>query len=388
LTTPSNSTSAGVYIHWPFCARKCPYCDFYSFGREHEFWDRNGDYLEALTAEIATAPERLDWSAPPRVDTIYFGGGTPGLMGPAALEKVLRALGKQVIIDSDPEITLEINPTKAEADDLKAYVDLGVNRVSVGVQSFSDRILENLGRIHDSATARGAIEHARQAGVVNLSIDLIFGAPGQEIENLRADLAQALAFSPEHISAYGLTIHEGTPFAPLAAAGKLNLPDEETHTDMFEFLMDALGEAGYEHYEISNWARPGRASRHNSKYWREADVFGFGVAAHGVQGGRRTANSADLNDYLNLPARRLAEPLPPPSSERARRGEVMMLALRRVGGVAWEEIDRWMGGDALAFYKDEFAGLSLEGLLWFDDQCVRLTRRGILVADGVTEAFF
>lgn len=382
------ATPAGIYLHWPFCERKCPYCDFYTFGREHPLSARGEAYLAALLAEIETAPERLAWPAPPRTDTIYFGGGTPSLMGANALGKILDAIGRNFTLEPDPEITLEVNPTTAEAAGLEELLALGVNRLSVGCQSFNDRVLRELGRVHDAETTRHAIALMRSFGVRNLSLDLIFGAPTQTLEDFQEDLREILSFSPEHVSAYNLTVHDQTPFARREREGRLGLPAEDTQVAMFEHMIDTLAQAGYEHYEISNWSLPGLASRHNSKYWQACDVYGFGVAAHGVQGGWRTANPSDLTQYLNLESRRLAVPLDPPASERARCGEIMMLALRRTGGIAWEEINAWMGREARDFYQIELARLHGDGFVECSQDALRLTRRGILLADSVMEAFF
>ncbi|MCL5269372.1 MAG: radical SAM family heme chaperone HemW [bacterium] len=382
----NESMSAGIYIHWPFCDHKCPYCDFTSFGRGTAAFARRDEYLAALVREIDSAPERFGWSAPPRADTVYLGGGTPSIMGDAALAAVMQALRRRFALADETEVTLELNPTSAETAGLDALLALGVNRLSVGCQSFNDRILRRLGRVHDAQATRHAIKRIKALGVANLSLDIIFGAPTQSLDDLRRDLDAMLAADPVHVSAYGLTIHEGTPFARLEREGLLALPGDGTQARMYEWLLDALPRAGLVHYEISNWARPGRESRHNLKYWRDCDVYGFGLAAHGVVRRHRLENTNDLARYLA--GRGLARPAPAPSGERARRGEIMMLALRRVGGVEWTEIDGWMGTDARAYYRTELARLTAEGLLDDDGRSVRLTRRGLLLADSVMEFFF
>lgn len=385
---PPARPPAGVYLHWPFCERKCPYCEFYTFGREHPFSKQHALYLEALLKEIATAPAHLGLAAPAPVETIYLGGGTPSLMGPDAISAILTQLRQTFVISATAEITLEINPTTAEAAGLGRALALGVNRLSVGCQSFSDRILGRLGRVHDAATTRRAVALMRELGARNLSLDIIFGAPTQTLDDLERDLDEILAFDPEHVSAYNMTVHEGTPFARWRREGRLDLPEDELQAEMFERLIDRMAAAGYEHYEISNWSRPGRASRHNSKYWQDCDVYGFGVAAHGVREGRRTANAPDLRAYLDLERRELAAPLAPPAGERARRGEIMMLALRRTLGTPWAEIERWVGADARGYYAPELASLRRDALIEDDADLLRLTRRGILISDSVMEAFF
>ena len=384
----TTSAWAGVYVHWPFCERKCPYCDFYTFGREHPHNQYAESYLAALIAEIGAVQTRYGLEEPPRADTVYFGGGTPSLMGPAALDRLLAALEQAFRIEAGAEVTLEVNPTTAEAAALDDVLALGVNRLSVGCQSFNDRILSELGRLHDAATTRRALARIREIGAENVSLDLIFGAPTQTLADFEADLEAALEFGPEHFSAYNLTIHEGTPYHRRRREGKLDLPGEETQTAMFELLMDRLATMGYEHYEISNWARPGFRSRHNSKYWRDCDVFSLGASAHGVVEGQRGHNPRDLKGYLAREPGAPPEPDPTSNDDRSRRGEIMMLALRRVRGVGWPEIDAWMGADARDFYRTELDRLGDQGLIECDDASIRLTRRGILLADSVVERFF
>lgn len=380
---------AGVYVHWPFCARKCPYCDFYTFGREHRNFERQTSYHRALLEEIrrttAIGERHRD-----RIDTIYFGGGTPSLIEPAALNEILTALRERFELASDIEITIEVNPTAAEAERLAPYRDLGVNRLSIGCQSFQDRFLEILGRDHDAEAARRVPRLARELGYDNISVDLMFGLPHQTLEEFETDLEAALELGPEHLSAYGLTLHEGTPFARWDREGRWPRRDLETEAVMFERLIDRMAAADFHHYEISNWARPGRQSRHNRKYWSACDVHAFGVSAHGVLRGRRVSNARDLEAYIaaggdGASVSTLEEP---PAHDRTRAGEVMMLALRRLPGVGWDELTDWIGNDPRAMYRKELEELGAGGLLIADDAGLRLTRRGLMVADSVMERFF
>jgi oxygen-independent coproporphyrinogen III oxidase len=391
---PRPSVPAGVYVHWPFCRSKCPYCDFYSLAPgspERAGGGAEAAYLVALLDEIRSSPHADPAgrdSGPAAIDTIYFGGGTPSLMGPAALEAILGAIGQTFSVAPGAEVTLEVNPTAAETAALGEMLGLGVNRLSVGAQSFDDRVLAQLGRAHDAATTRRAIERMRQLGVDNLSLDLIFAVPGQTLAGLRADMDALLEFAPEHVSAYGLTVHEGTPFGESQRQGRLELPEDDLYAAMYEALIDRLTGAGLEHYEISNWPRPGLASRHNSKYWRQANVAGFGPSAHGTWGRRRTENAASLAAYLARDPKALGQPCDPPVSERARMGEVMMLVLRRVGGAPWAEINAWTGRDACKFYAVERRRLRDDGLIDESGEAIRLTRRGLLLADSVMLEFF
>lgn len=397
---------AGVYIHWPFCARKCPYCDFHTFGREHPNFDLSDEYTRALLSDLRAAPGRgaeamgiraEATGARPAADTIYFGGGTPSLIEPETLAEILAAARGSFLVAADAEITMEVNPTAAETPRLSAARELGVNRLSVGVQSFQDAFLKTLGRDHDAADARRALSLIRELRYDNISLDLMFALPDQTLADLGRDLDAALAFAPEHISIYGLTLHAGTPFRRWSDEGKLTQPVEETQAAQFELIIERLAEADYVHYEISNWCRPGRPSRHNSKYWRECDVHPFGVSAHGVVGGARVSVPRDLAGYIRADHAGASAALPeaPPDSARSALGEIMMLALRRLEGVRWDEIQgwarRWIGPDApdpRELHAATLRELREEGLIEDDGASIRLTRRGLMIADAVMGRFF
>ncbi len=389
---PRPPVTAGVYVHWPFCAKKCPYCDFYTFGREHPDFDLSSKYLEALLAEIRGGAKTGTKAGPTTpVDTIYFGGGTPSLMEPADLKAILTAIRERFSVDPDSEITLEVNPTAAEASRLGPYRELGINRLSIGCQSFQNRYLELLGRDHDAEAARRVPKLVRELGYDNISIDLMFGLPHQTLEDFEVDLEAALELEPDHLSAYGLTLHEGTPFARWDREGRWPQRDIEHEAAMFERLIERMQEAGFEHYEISNWAKPGRASRHNQKYWCSCDVHAFGASAHGVIGGRRFSNIRNLKGYIENSGESggvVSVEEDPPLDERSRAGEVMMLALRRLEGVGWDELGPWLGTDPRQLYAAELQELREHALIEVGSHRLRLTRRGLMVADQVMERFF
>lgn len=426
LAAPADTTNgrlpspAGVYVHYPYCARKCPYCDFYTFGAEHPAYAGRGGYIAALLREIRGGTRRAGTTDPvpgeataPLIDTVYFGGGTPSLLPPTELAGILAALRERFEFASDTEITLEVNPTAAEAARLAPARELGVNRLSIGCQSFQDRFLGLLGRDHDAAAARAVPRIAREAGFDNISVDLMFGLPGQTAADLTRDLDEALALEPAHLSAYGLTLHDGTPFKRWHEEGRLVTPGEDVELEQFGLLMDDLARSGFEHYEISNWARPGRRSRHNSKYWRRADVHAFGVSAHGVLGGRRTENPRDLRAYLAgdlpaaLPAVSTNEDGIARSAEaryRSALGEIMMLAIRRTDGVEWAEIEDWArawitppsdpspdgrasSASVRDYYQAELGELFSRGWIHDPGPSLRLTRQGIFMADAAAEMF-
>ena len=265
----------GVYIHWPFCAAKCPYCDFNSHVR-HTPPDQ-ARFAAAFVREIATTADR----APGRtVSSIFLGGGTPSLMEPATVGAILDAVAAHWTVAPDAEITLEANPSSVEADRFRGYRAAGVNRVSLGVQALNDTDLRLLGRLHDVATARAAIEVAR-ATFPRLSFDLIYARPGQSPEAWVAELQGALSLAADHLSLYQLTIEDGTPFAALHRAGKLVIPDEEASAELYAATLDTMAAAGLPAYEISNHARPGAECKHNLVYWRYGEYAGIGPGAHG-----------------------------------------------------------------------------------------------------------
>lgn len=323
--------NAGLYIHVPFCVRKCPYCDFNSV-TELSLMDRT---VDALVRELDIADGA--WGEL-HFDTVYFGGGTPSLLPPQSVERVLDKARKRLSIAPDAEITLEANPGTVTLERLAAYRSLGVNRINLGVQSFSDASLRYLGRIHNADEARAALVQAREAGFERLGLDLIHGLPGQDRALFARDLEQALDFRPEHLSCYMLTLEPGTPLF-LQEAGKN--PDEAKQAELFLFTIKRLEEAGFLHYEVSNFARgPAHTSRHNAKYWNGAPYLGLGPGAHSFDGRVRSWNLSPVPDYL---ARVEAGQSPCDESETLTREqeilESLSLGLRQRKGIhipSWE----------------------------------------------------
>ena len=274
----------GVYVHWPFCLSKCPYCDFNSHVRQTAIDQPR--YVEAFAAEIATTAARIPGRT---VSTIFFGGGTPSLMQPATVGAILDAIAKHWTVAPDVEITLEANPTSVEATRFRGYRTAGVNRVSLGVQSLDDTSLKQLGRLHTAREALDAVAIAR-AIFERISFDLIYARPGQTLAEWRAELTRALEQAGEHLSLYQLTVEPDTPFAALHAAGKLTLPEDDLGRDLYDSTLDQCAAAGLPAYEVSNHARPGAECQHNLVYWRGGEYAGIGPGAHGriaVDGTRR-----------------------------------------------------------------------------------------------------
>src|SRR6188768_23512 len=290
---------AGVYVHIPFCKSRCSYCDFATeVYRNDAAVER---YVNALYREIDNVGRyALTDVRASAIDTIYFGGGTPSLLKPKQIEQILEAVKSTFTVSDGVEITLEMNPATVSTDELAECRSLGVNRASFGVQTFNDSHLKLLARGHDANDARHTYKLLRATGFENISFDLIAGLPGQTIEDWNRNLDEAVAMEPEHLSLYLLEIHEGTPLAEQVRSARRPIPDEEIAADMYEIMIDKLAAAGYQQYEISNFSRPGRESRHNSKYWILDPVIGFGVSAHSFDGRQRYANEPDTARYVAM----------------------------------------------------------------------------------------
>ena len=317
----------GLYVHIPFCKQKCAYCDFYSLSGNERLMD---DYTDALCAHLTeTAP----FAAGHTVDTVYFGGGTPSYLGEKRLVQILKTILKKYRVDRHAEITLEANPDSAgDRKVLKALRKAGFNRISLGMQSACDQELREIGRIHTMDQVRAAVEAARKAGFDNLSLDLIYGLPHQSQDRWAANLAAAVDLAPDHLSCYGLKVEEGTPlYARREVAG---LPGDDQQADMYLYTVDYLRRFGYFQYEISNFARAGRESRHNLKYWTLGEYAGFGPGAHSDFGDVRYAYEKDLAGYIRgvregTPMLSENDRIPPMDRDT----EWLMLGLRTVQGL-------------------------------------------------------
>ena len=332
-----------LYIHIPFCVRKCAYCDFTSFPDKT---DRIPDYLNRLEREMDEAVSRFGDLA---VDTLFIGGGTPSLLGGGDMKRLMDAAAKRFSIAPDAEITSEANPGTLDAEKLRAYRAAGINRLSIGVQAFDDRLLKALGRIHTRDEAIRAVLMAREAGFDNLSVDLMYALPFQSVTDWRDTLKTAVGLPIRHISCYSLIVEDGTPMKALVDAKKATLPDEETAVCMQHAAAAFLKDYGFERYEISNYAQSGYESRHNMVYWTRGDYLGLGCAAHSLMNGARFANTASLEDYL---AGRAGDP-PEALTERDVYEERVMLGLRTKYGVPAEilpakTLDRLVRGGLMA----------------------------------------
>lgn len=361
------SRGLGLYVHIPFCVSKCAYCDFVSYPGLDAL---HGAYVEAVRAEIAASPRTA-------ARTIYFGGGTPTVLGAEALAGLLDALKRRFDVDPGAEITCEANPDTVDEAKLAALRVAGFNRMSLGVQSFEDDVLSSLGRAHDAAAGRRAVVAARGAGFENVSIDLIFGTPGETVASWRRTLREAVALAPDHISAYCLTVEPGTVLAERIAAGDVPAPDEDLAAEMMEAAARTLGANGYEHYEISNFAKEGRRCVHNEECWMYRDYLGFGAGAHSKLNGVRWANSADVAGYARAWTRSL--------STRDVCCESTILGLRRLEGMPTESLrEAWarLGVDV----EPMLASLAGQDLIEVGER-VRLSDRGVGLANRVFREF-
>jgi oxygen-independent coproporphyrinogen-3 oxidase len=367
---------AGVYLHIPFCKSRCSYCDFATdVYRGPEGVDR---YIEALCAEIGKFANNGDL-----IDTIYFGGGTPSLLSAGQIENILNVVRSKFVTAEQIEITIEMNPATVTPASLKAFRDLGVNRASFGVQTFDDHLLKLLARGHDANDARTTFAMLRDAGFDNVSFDLIAGLPHQTLADWERNLDEAIALSPEHLSLYLLEVHQGTPLAVQIQSGRQPRPDEDLAAEMYEMLVEKL--SGYEQYEISNFARPGFESRHNSKYWQLDPVFGFGVSAHSFDGSQRYANERDTARYVELVETGLSPEVMRENVDLA--SEQAFLGLRLENGLDLADYRKKFGVDLLSRFADEIAHLCSNELVDTSDGRLRLTGRGKLFSNEVFAVF-
>jgi oxygen-independent coproporphyrinogen-3 oxidase len=388
--------SVSLYVHIPFCRSKCAYCDFNSYAGLESLIE---PYVGALIAEMGL------WQEPSQdmsVATVFFGGGTPSLLPLPAVERIVAALRQRFRLAADAEFSCEANPGTVDRPYFQGLHSLGVNRLSLGVQSFHDDELATLGRIHTAAQAREAYHTARQAGFDNVNLDLIYGLPRQPMTAWQHTVREAIALRSDHLSLYALSLEEGTPLADAVAHGRLPPPDADLAADMYLWAEDALAAAGYQHYEISNWALPGRQCRHNLAYWLNESYLGLGAGAHSCFDGFRFANVKEPHRYIALVEEsakgdgRLAESLAPflaglghiASVERTTAArtmtETVVLGLRLVEGLPLEEFRRRFGQELMSAYGPQVEELEALGLLERGDGCLRLTTRGRLLGN---EAF-
>lgn len=362
---------SAVYIHIPFCKTRCIYCGFFSTTSLAE----RERYVDAVCEELDSRREYLK-GAP--VDTVYFGGGTPSQLSVAHIRRILDSVYYIYNVRERAEITMEGNPDDLTPEYLCQLREAGINRLSMGVQSFDDARLRFLHRRHDASQAVRAVMDANHAGFDNISIDLMFGFPGQTLNEWKADVLQALALDVQHISAYSLMYDDGTLLSRMLDDGVVTEVDEEVSLQMYEYLVDALTSAGYEHYEISNFCKPGRFSRHNSCYWRGVHYLGVGAGAHSYDGETRQYNAESLADYFEK-----KEPITESLSQSQRYDEFVFTGLRTREGISLSELRRSFGESLLRYFMDNADSHLREGRLEVEADRIKLTRKGVFVSNDV-----
>lgn len=373
---------SGIYIHVPFCATKCNYCNFFSvtsLSRKH-------DYVTALLAEIELQQrffENGGSGTNDQVNTIYFGGGTPSLLAAPELEKVMQRLRHTFLFSNDPELTLEANPDDITIEKLSEWGSLGFNRLSIGVQSFSDDVLKYLTRRHSSAKSLQAIRLALETGFLNLSGDLIYGVPGMSDASLVEDVNCMVDAGINHISAYALTVEPRTVLDHQIRKGLMVLPDDDAARRQFYLVRDVLLAHGFEHYEISNFARPGRRSRHNSSYWNRSKYLGFGPSAHSFDGVSRFWNPSSLHAWMDGCHSEAVGVERETLTTAQIFNELLLTRLRTSDGLALEMVERLAGLHLAAYLKVQLQEAVLQGDVMVNDGIVTLPAHKLFVSDAI-----
>ena len=370
----------GVYVHIPFCKRKCEYCDFISYCNKDNLI---GTYVEALKKEINLQ------NIQSYIDTIYIGGGTPSYIESKYIKAIMKEI-KNKNIRKNAEITIEVNPGTVTEAKLKDYKECGINRLSIGLQSTKDELLRQIGRIHDYNQFIETYKLAREVGFENINVDLMIGLPNQKIMDLKESLNKIIELQPEHISVYSLIVEEGTPISKKIQSGELTLPNENEERNMYWYVKNTLELSGYNHYEISNFSKKGYESRHNMSCWNQCQYFGFGVAAHSYRDITRYSNITDINEYIkniqkgNLSKNRIIHEI---QKESDTEKEYMLLGLRKIEGVKINDFKAKFVKNPIYLFRNELKKLSDENLIAVDANTIRLTPKGIDLANLVWEEF-
>lgn len=373
-------TSAySLYVHIPFCKKKCAYCDFPSYDGRDELIPQ---YLDALNFELEYY---YSLYKRPAVRTIYVGGGTPTLLADEQLSTLFTTIKNDFDIENGAEITIEANPGTITREKLKTLINAGVNRLSLGAQTFNNSHLKKIGRIHNDREIIDAFNMAREAGFENINLDLIFALPGESMKDWQESLAKAIKLNPEHISTYNLQLEEGTPLHAEKLKGGLKLPDEGTELEMYKYAIKYLEDNGYSHYEISNFAKPGRECRHNLIYWTMQNYIGAGAGAHSFIDNARTANSPSLEKYLTKDM--AAIKTEHRNTKKESMQEMIFLGLRLIQGFNIGDFTNRFGISMREIYKKELAELIDEGLIELNGKNIRLTENGLFLANEVFKRF-
>lgn len=392
-----NDKKLGIYVHIPFCIRKCLYCDFLSFSGCDEEVFRN--YADALKNEIAFYGHRLKAQNPEivQVDSIFIGGGTPTMIQAELISSVMSAIREAFELTKDAEITIESNPKTLSAEKLKAYKNAGINRLSMGVQSLDDGVLKKLGRVHGQEDAHEAFELARACGFENINIDLMFAVPGQNMDIWKRTLDEAVSMSPEHISFYSLQLEEGTEFFRMFEKGELPMLSDEADREMYHYALKRLKDAGYGHYEISNCAKPGRECRHNLKYWSLENYLGVGLGAHSYIDGHRFSNKTDLQEYISSLEKRSLKKENAQWIEWQHKNsqwddisDYVITAMRRMKGISLREFEERFGRQFFDVYPEQKKLVEMweqQGFISVSEDRIKFTVAGVDVSNSILAEF-
>lgn len=373
----------GIYIHIPFCKQKCFYCDFCSFANKNEM---QGKYVETVINEIKNITHKEKYT----VTTIYLGGGTPSILNPNYIKNILQEIKSSFEILDDAEITIEINPGTVNEEKLKRYKEYGINRLSIGLQSANDKILKNIGRIHDYKQFEETFFYARKCGFKNINVDLMIGLPTQAIEDVKQTLEKIIQKNPEHISVYSLIIEEGTIIEKLINENKSQLPDEETERIMYWTVVNELKENGYNQYEISNFSKKTYESKHNTNCWKQKQYIGLGTSAHSYLNKKRYSNTNNIEEYIkNIQENNISKNITihEEQTEESTMNEYMLLGLRMIQGININEFKQKFKIDPTIKYKEILEKLQKENLIQITETSIKLTKQGIDFGNIVWEEF-
>lgn len=389
-----NKKNIGIYIHIPFCKKKCEYCDFKSYVGKENLIDR---YIKWVNYELKEVGEgnKIDYEN--NIDdliivkTIYIGGGTPSILPPKYISDILRTVKENYTIDNENlEVTIEVNPGTVDEEKLMEYKKCGVNRLSIGLQATQNRVLNVLGRIHTYNDFLVTYNSARKIGFDNINVDLMLGIPGQSLEDVQESVEKIIKLSPEHISTYSLIIEEGTPFYKKLEKNEINLPGEEIERKMYWLVKRKLEDAGYVHYEISNFAKRGYESKHNLACWNQEEYVGVGAAAHSYTNNVRYSNICEIEEYINNYENDMETnnfEFHEKQTKDSKMKEFMMLGLRKINGIKIQDFKNKFGENPIYLYRKELDKLVNENLLEIDGDVIKLTEKGLDLANLVWEEF-
>ena len=374
----------GVYVHIPFCVKKCYYCDFISYPNKSDIQE---EYVKKLIEEIEDNKELLEKN---NITTIYIGGGTPSSINPDLIRNVLNKICEVANIKNKEniEITIEVNPGTVTKNNLQMYRNCGINRISIGLQSTNDKILKKIGRIHNYEQFLNTYKWTIEADFNNINVDLMLGLPAQTIEHLKDSLENIVNLKPmpNHVSVYSLIIEEGTKIEEIINTGELKLPEEEDERNQYNYTKNFLELKGYKHYEISNFAKPGYESKHNMNCWEQKQYIGFGLAAHSYINAKRYSNTCDLEEYLSKTSKDIKTINEEQNTEDMKK-EYMLLGLRKLEGISISKFKEKFGENPIYMFRKELQKLVDEDLLVVDLDNIRLTNKGLDFANLVWEEF-